>query len=62
MIAIKNLTYRYSRKTALFNGLNLTLSPGKIYGLFGKNGAGKSSLMKNVAGLLFPSDGECLAN
>lgn len=62
MIQIKNLTYRYSRKKVLFNGLNLTLSPGKVYGLLGKNGAGKSSLIKNIAGLLFPSEGTCKFN
>jgi ABC-2 type transport system ATP-binding protein len=33
--------------------------PGKVYGLLGKNGAGKSSLIKNMAGLLFPTTGKC---
>ncbi len=62
MIQIENLTYRYSRKKILFNGLNITLLPGKIYGLLGKNGAGKSSLIKNIAGLLFPTKGRCIVN
>ncbi|MEO6001021.1 MAG: ABC transporter ATP-binding protein [Chitinophagaceae bacterium] len=60
MLQIENLTYRYNRKKVLFNGLNLSLLPGKVYGLLGKNGAGKSSLIKNMAGLLFPSKGKCL--
>jgi len=34
------------------------LSPGRIYGLLGKNGEGKSSLLRNMAGLLFPYQGE----
>jgi ABC-2 type transport system ATP-binding protein len=58
MIQIENLTYRYNRKKSLFNGLDLLLLPGKIYGLLGKNGAGKSSLIKNIAGLLFPTNGK----
>ncbi len=62
MIQIENLTYRYSNKKILFNGLNLTLLPGKVYGLLGKNGAGKSSLIKNIAGLLFPTKGKCTVN
>lgn len=62
MIEIKNLTYRYSRKKSLFDGLNMKLLPGKTYGLLGKNGAGKSSLIKNIAGLLFPTEGSCTVN
>ena len=60
MLQIENLTYKYNRKKVLFNGLNLSLLPGKVYGLLGKNGAGKSSLIKNMAGLLFPTKGKCL--
>lgn len=62
MIQIENLSYSYNRKKTLFNGLNLELLPGKIYGLLGKNGAGKSSLIKNIAGLLFPTKGTCKVN
>lgn len=62
MIEIKDLTYNYSRKKSLFNGLTLNLLPGKTYGLLGKNGAGKSSLIKNIAGLLFPTRGSCTVN
>ncbi len=62
MIEITNLVYRYNRKKILFNGLNLQLPAGKIYGLLGKNGAGKSSLIKNLAGLLFPTKGSCRVN
>jgi len=62
MIQVKNLTYSYNRKKTLFNGLNLELHPGKTYGLLGKNGAGKSSLIKNIAGFLFPTKGSCKVN
>lgn len=43
----------------MFEGLNLELEAGHIYGLLGKNGAGKSSLLKQMAGLLFPQGGAC---
>lgn len=59
MISIENLSYRYSKKLALYNGLNMDLLPGRIYGLLGKNGAGKSTLIKNIGGMLFPTIGTC---
>ena len=62
MIAIKNLTYCYSKHKKLFNGLNLEMQAGKIYGLLGKNGAGKSTLMKTITGLLSPFEGTCTVN
>lgn len=62
MIEIENLTYRYNARKTLFRGLNLRLPPGRVYGLLGKNGAGKSSLIKNIAGFLFPSGGTCRVN
>ncbi|SDE18290.1 ATP-binding cassette domain-containing protein [Pedobacter soli] len=62
MIVIKDLTYGYHSRNTLFQELNLTLPPGKVYGLLGKNGAGKSSLIKNMAGLIFPQTGSCTIN
>jgi len=56
MIQIQNLHFGYRRKK-VFTGLNLQLQPGHIYGLLGKNGTGKSTLLKNMAGLLFPDEG-----
>ena len=56
MIQIQNLHFGY-RKKKIFTGLSLTLEAGHIYGLLGKNGTGKSTLLRNMAGLLFPKDG-----
>lgn len=56
MIQIQNLHFGYRRKK-IFTGLSLQLQPGHIYGLLGKNGTGKSTLLKNMAGLLFPNEG-----
>ncbi len=56
MINISNLDFAYKR-TKLFTNLSLELKPGNIYGLLGKNGAGKTSLLKIISGLLFPNKG-----
>lgn len=57
MVAIQNLKFTYSRRKRLFEGLDLSLSNGHIYGLLGKNGTGKSTLLHLMSGLLFPQSG-----
>lgn len=61
MIALKNVTFAYKKKT-VFEGLNLHFQAGHVYGLLGKNGTGKSSLLRNIAGLLCPKSGSIAAN
>ena len=61
MINIKNMDFAY-KKAKLFSDLSLELNPGNIYGLLGKNGAGKTSLLKIVSGLLFPDTGKVEVN
>lgn len=56
MINVQNLHFAY-RKKPVFTGLDLQLQSGHIYGLLGKNGTGKSTLLRNMAGLLFPDNG-----
>lgn len=58
-IEIKDLCFGYG-KNDLFTNLNLSGTTGNIYGLMGKNGAGKTSLLKILAGLLHPRQGQCL--
>jgi len=57
MITIKNLEFSYSKKTKLLSNLNLHLEAGRIHGLLGKNGEGKSTLLKLISGLVFPKEG-----
>jgi ABC-2 type transport system ATP-binding protein len=57
-IEIRNLSFGYT-KERLFSNLDLALQGGNIYGLLGKNGAGKTSLLKLICGLRFPDSGEC---
>ena len=55
-LAIDQLTVTYGRKQAV-QSLSLTVRAGEIYGLLGSNGAGKSSTIKSVVGLVRPSSG-----
>jgi ABC-2 type transport system ATP-binding protein len=58
MVRIQDLSFGYGRKT-LFSGLNLQLVPGSIHGLLGKNGVGKTTLLKLISGIRHPWEGEC---
>lgn len=57
MINLKNLHFSYEKKE-LFENVSITISSGGICGLLGLNGAGKSTFLKLVSGLLYPSAGE----
>lgn len=57
MIQLKNVTFRYPRRKNIFTDLNLELEGNHIYGLLGKNGEGKTTLMKLMSGLLFAKEG-----
>ena len=56
-IHIENLTYAYGRDEAVHD-FNLTVQPGRCYGLFGRNGAGKTTTMKCLLNLLRPQRGQ----
>jgi ABC-2 type transport system ATP-binding protein len=58
MIDIQNLEFSYSKQTSLLSNLDLQLEAGRIHGLLGKNGEGKSTLLKLISGLVFPKQGE----
>jgi len=61
MIRIQNLSFAYKKKP-VFEGLSLEFEAGHVYGLLGKNGTGKSSLLLNIAGLLCPQKGSVTVN
>lgn len=56
MIEIKNYT-KVIRGATVLKNINLTLESGKIYGLWGKNGSGKTMLMRAICGLILPTEG-----
>lgn len=57
MINLQNINFSYHKGRELFDNLSLSLEGGHIYGLFGKNGAGKTSLLKIMSGLRFAKSG-----
>ena len=58
MIEIKNLCFGYKKSKNVLENVNLNLKKGCIHGLFGKNGVGKTTLLKLIGGLVFPDSGE----
>ncbi|MBR6472222.1 MAG: ABC transporter ATP-binding protein [Firmicutes bacterium] len=57
MIKVNNVTKKFGDTCAL-DGLNMTVPKGSIYGLMGLNGAGKTTIIKHLAGFLQQDDGE----
>jgi ABC-2 type transport system ATP-binding protein len=56
-IHFEKVDFSYNRKLKLLSDLDLQILPGHIHGLLGKNGEGKSTLLKLISGLLFPQNG-----
>ncbi|WP_126425231.1 ABC transporter ATP-binding protein [Brevibacillus marinus] len=57
MLSINDLHVKYKANHAL-KGVSLTVNQGEIVSLIGSNGAGKSSLIKAVSGMVTPAQGE----
>ncbi len=55
-IDIKDYTKTIKKKTILEN-INLSFESGKIYGLHGRNGSGKTMLLRAICGLILPTQG-----
>jgi len=61
LLKCNNIEKSYGNKQILRN-INLTVPKGKIIGLLGKNGTGKTTLIKLINDLLIPTKGEILVN
>ncbi|MCR4674564.1 MAG: ATP-binding cassette domain-containing protein [Lachnospiraceae bacterium] len=59
MIQASNVTLRLGKK-ALFEEVNIKFTEGNCYGLIGANGAGKSTFLKILSGVLEPTNGEVI--
>lgn len=57
IISTKNLTKQYGEKNVV-NNVNLNIEKGKITGIIGRNGSGKTVLLKMLVQLYYPSSGE----
>lgn len=55
-IKVKNLSKKLSNNIVL-DDINIDLCSGKIYGFVGKNGSGKTMLMRAICGLILPTSG-----
>ena len=63
MIEVDNLSFSYGRrKSKVLDEFSMKLDKGSVYGLLGKNGTGKSTLLYLMAGLLRPQTGNVLYN
>ena len=57
MVNVQNVTFSYTKRTELLSNMSLKFETGRIHGLLGKNGEGKSTLLKLISGLDFPKVG-----
>ncbi len=57
-VEIRGLWHAYGERE-LYRGLSLEFEKGKMYGLLGKNGVGKTTLIRILMGFLRPLGGEC---
>ena len=61
MLEVNNLTFSYKRKgQPVLQDFSLTINAGGVYGLLGRNGVGKSTLLCLMAGALTPGKGKVL--
>ena len=61
LLEVKNITKTYGQNTAL-NNVSFHLNQNEILGLVGANGAGKTTMIKLIAGLIHPDRGSILVN
>ncbi len=63
MIEIKNVTKIYpGQKEPALKNISLTIESGEFFGLLGPNGAGKTTMIKLLATLLIPNEGEIIVD
>ncbi|WP_130616646.1 ABC transporter ATP-binding protein [Cohnella abietis] len=55
---MSKLTGGYSQRRPVLHGVSITANPGEMVGLIGLNGAGKSTAIKHILGLMAPQSGE----
>jgi branched-chain amino acid transport system ATP-binding protein len=61
MLEIRNL-HTYYGTSHIIQGIDLTVNDGEVVGVFGRNGVGKSTLLKTIAGWIKPANGDITFN
>lgn len=59
VISVKNLSQRYGKGRVIYENLSFEVPKGRILGLLGKNGTGKTTTINILMGFLKPQSGEC---
>ena len=62
MIEIKNVSKTYKGKKKALDNVSLTINDGEIFGFIGHNGAGKTTMIKSIVGILDFESGDILIN
>lgn len=60
-ISVKNLTKKF-KEAVVLNDVSVDFETGKVHGLIGRNGSGKTMLMKCICGIVPPTSGEIYVN
>lgn len=58
MIKIENLNFKYKREENILKNINLDIKEGECIAIVGKNGSGKSTFAKLIAGIMKPTKGD----
>ncbi|MDR2969875.1 MAG: ABC transporter ATP-binding protein [Tannerellaceae bacterium] len=59
MVQLQNINFAYRSNKPVLRNITLEIGAGSIYGLLGKNGEGKTTLLNILCGQLFPRNGIC---
>lgn len=62
MIKVEDLSFKYKTGKMILEGINLEIKEGEVISIIGKNGSGKSTIAKLLAGITKPSKGKILVD
>ena len=58
MIEFDHVSFEYEKGKPVLTDVSFSVEPGESVGLIGANGAGKSTILKLILGLIKPTDGD----